>query len=174
MTRLDFFAPGVPVSKGSKHAFYDKKTCRAWVVENNNAVQKAWASLVSTKAHEAMQGAMPSTLPVSIRVAFTFPRPGNHFGSGANAAKLLPSAPREKTTAPDIDKLARCILDALTGVVYKDDSQVVSLRAVKGFVGDHAPGATVCVLFGDAPVPQSTKTAQDELKLWMGDEEDNG
>lgn len=32
---------------------------------------------------------------------------------------------------PDIDKLCRAVLDGLTGVVFKDDSQVVSLYALK-------------------------------------------
>lgn len=37
----------------------------------------------------------------------------------------------EHTVRPDIDKCLRAVLDALTGVGYADDSQVVSVRAVK-------------------------------------------
>ena len=37
------------------------------------------------------------------------------------------------TVAPDIDKLARTILDALTGVVYTDDKLVVTLGIRKEY-----------------------------------------
>lgn len=36
-------------------------------------------------------------------------------------------------TRPDIDNLNKAVMDALTGVVYEDDSQVVSVRASKVF-----------------------------------------
>lgn len=38
---------------------------------------------------------------------------------------------RPGTLIGDIDKLARCVLDALTGVVYEDDVLVVGLLATK-------------------------------------------
>jgi Holliday junction resolvase RusA-like endonuclease len=38
---------------------------------------------------------------------------------------------RYPTTKPDIDKLSRAVLDALTSVWYKDDSQVIQLEAQK-------------------------------------------
>jgi crossover junction endodeoxyribonuclease RusA len=38
-----------------------------------------------------------------------------------------------KTTKPDIDKLQRAALDALTGVLFEDDSQVVSVICTKDF-----------------------------------------
>ena len=37
------------------------------------------------------------------------------------------------TTMPDIDKLARCALDALTGIVFRDDAQIVDLHATKRY-----------------------------------------
>lgn len=33
------------------------------------------------------------------------------------------------TVKPDLDKLCRTVLDALTGVAYKDDSQVIGIIA---------------------------------------------
>ncbi len=42
----------------------------------------------------------------------------------------------------DIDKLSRAILDAITGVLIADDSQVVSLLATKDF---GRPGVNVCL-----------------------------
>ena len=34
---------------------------------------------------------------------------------------------------PDVDKLARAALDAMTGICFKDDAQVVFLEAVKSY-----------------------------------------
>lgn len=45
------------------------------------------------------------------------------------AAKETPGYPHTKM--PDLDKLARLVLDALTGIVYADDSQVAAIYASK-------------------------------------------
>lgn len=53
---------------------------------------------------------------------------------------------------PDVDKLARALLDGLgqglngkvgDGVIYGDDSQVVELLARKFYADDRAPGADI-------------------------------
>lgn len=46
----------------------------------------------------------------------------------------------------DIDKLARAVLDACTGIVWDDDSQVVRLDASKVFAGESRTLVSVCVL----------------------------
>ncbi len=50
------------------------------------------------------------------------------------------------TSRPDVDKLARCVLDALTGVVYADDGQVVAMRLSKQYASiDGAPGVAITI-----------------------------
>ena len=50
------------------------------------------------------------------------------------------------TTAPDLDKLTRAVLDALTGVLYLDDKQVIELHARKQYALYPAgPGARITV-----------------------------
>lgn len=39
----------------------------------------------------------------------------------------------QMTTRPDLDKLVRAVGDALTGILYEDDSQVVLVRARKQY-----------------------------------------
>jgi Holliday junction resolvase RusA-like endonuclease len=62
-----------------------------------------------------------------VRVAFRLPRPKGHYGRRG----LRPSAPAYPNVMPDLDKLARAILDALTGIVWRDDAQVVRLDVEK-------------------------------------------
>jgi len=38
-----------------------------------------------------------------------------------------------KTTKPDVDKLVRSIADALTGIVFGDDAQVVQMTCRKAY-----------------------------------------
>lgn len=52
------------------------------------------------------------------------PSPKGRWGTGRNEGALKDSAVAHPMTKPDVDKLLRAFLDALTGVVWKDDSQV--------------------------------------------------
>jgi Endodeoxyribonuclease RusA len=77
---------------------------------------------------------------VAVTLRFFTGRPAAHFGTGRNAGLLKDSAPAKPAKRPDVDKWARQVLDAMTGVIYADDGQVVSLLAVKDFaVGDGPP-----------------------------------
>ena len=65
--------------------------------------------------------------PVQVDVEFRFARPKSHYG----ARGLRPSSPKFHVQSPDVDKLARSVLDALTEYGYTDDKQVIDLRAKK-------------------------------------------
>ena len=119
---IDIFVPGVPVPKGSAKAFVVKG--RAIVTQDNGAKQKPWASSISYTAMQAMRFEKPVSGPVSISLTFYMPRPKGHYGSGKNSALVKDSAPQNHVSKPDLDKLIRCVKDALTGVVWNDDSQV--------------------------------------------------
>jgi Holliday junction resolvase RusA-like endonuclease len=88
-----------------------------------------------------MSGYPPWVGPVTLRAVFIFPRPKTHFGTGRNAERVKESAPGWKTTAPDLDKLVRALGDALTGVVFRDDAQIVDIAVTK--IYGQTPGVTV-------------------------------
>ncbi len=112
---ITFTVDGDPQTKGSAKAFKHATTGRV-IVMNDNPKCKAWASAVGWKARLAM-GATPIAVgPVRVEALFTMPRP--------RTSKL--AAPRL-----DVDKLIRALLDALTGIVYRDDAQVVEVVARK-------------------------------------------
>ena len=79
-----------------------------------------WRTWVRLKAVQAMAGRPQILGPVQIAILFEFDRPKKH----STTKGLRESAPQYHTCKPDADKLLRAILDALTGVVFKDDSQV--------------------------------------------------
>ena len=71
-----------------------------------------------------VQPAFPLDGPVSVVCEFTLKRP-------TSAPKTRVTYP---ATRPDLDKLVRAILDALSGVgVYRDDAQVINIQASKTY-----------------------------------------
>ena len=142
---LSYWVPGIAVAKGSMRAFYVKNLNRA-VMTNDSSKTKSWASVVSlATAAEVQRTLWPITeRAVSVRLRFNLPRPAGHYGSGKNAGKVKASAPTNIVTKPDVDKLTRCLLDALTGIVWRDDSQVVALDVRKDYaIGQ--PGVAITV-----------------------------
>lgn len=107
------FVPGVPAPQGSK-----RHVGRGIMVESSKEVGP-WRERIALAAHQ--QGCPLVGGAVELELDFVMPRPK--------------SAPKSRTPdavkRPDIDKLARAVLDALTGVVLADDSQVVRLTVVK-------------------------------------------
>jgi len=125
---IEFFVPGTPVPKGSAKAFVVKG--RAVVTQDNGSKQKPWASSISYTAQQVMQGQRPFQGPIEIGLLFIMPRPKGHYGSGKNCYQIKTSSPVHHVVKPDLDKLVRCVKDALTGVVWGDDSQVCRMSDV--------------------------------------------
>jgi crossover junction endodeoxyribonuclease RusA len=134
-----FFVHGVPVAKGSGRAFYNPKAGRAYVVQMNAARQKPFASMISYTADE--HGIMPSDGPVFVGMLFQFPRPKAHYRGKAQT--LRDDAPVYHVTTPDVDKCARLVLDALTGIAWHDDKQAQITEARK--VYDATPGVWITI-----------------------------
>jgi len=126
MSRIAFEVPGIPVAKGSARAFVVGK--RAIVSQTNAARQRPWASAITLQARDAMQAAGLALFrgPVRVGLRFWMPRPKAHYRTGRHAGELRPDAPTDHASKPDLDKLERLVLDALTGVVWVDDGQVSS------------------------------------------------
>lgn len=139
---ITFFVPGIPVAKGSGRAFFNKGMKRPIVVQDNAARQKPWASAISYFAQEA--GTTILDGPVSLRLLFVMPRPKSHYRTGMNAHLLKPNAPGWHTSTPDLDKLIRCVKDALTNIAWKDDRQVCEMHDLAKIYGDR-PGVQITI-----------------------------
>lgn len=125
-----FFVAGVPVPKGSAKAFMNKGMKYPVVIQDNAEQQKPWASLIGYSAMLALVECIPASA-MQLDVTFHMPRPKNHYGTGKNAGTVKTTAPMHHTSKPDLDKLIRCVKDALTGIAWKDDSQVSIVHARK-------------------------------------------
>lgn len=125
-----FFVVGTPRPAGSKSAYPYRcgKTgkMRVRVVDASGKRGKEWRDAVAWAAKRAYFG-KPVEGAVVISFAFFMPRPKSHYGTGKNAGILKPKAPRQHIIRPDTSKLLRAVEDALTGIIWKDDAQIVRL-----------------------------------------------
>lgn len=93
----------------------------------------AWKDQVAKEAALARAGHPLLEGPVAIEFVFYRPRNRGDFGTGRNAHLVKDSAPAFPTVAPDALKLARAVEDALSGVLYVDDAQIVDESIKKRF-----------------------------------------
>lgn len=110
---MEFFAAGQPVPQGSM------KVINGHVIHSRGSALAVWRATIALAAKDAgipkrEEGA------VALTMTFTLPRP-------KTVKREHPTVP------PDLDKLVRSVLDALTGVAYRDDSQVTGIYAAKRY-----------------------------------------
>lgn len=130
-----FSVEGIPATQGSKTLY------RGRMVEASKKLP-AWRSAVVLAAkHERMRNeqATPFDEPLKLVVHVFLPRPAK------------PKWERLPASKPDVDKLARAIMDALTiAEVIKDDALVVELQIKKlwaAYEGSFpVPGALISVM----------------------------
>lgn len=91
-----------------------------------------------------MCGDPPIEGPVELVAVFTMDVPPSWSKTKRQQAYAQQIKPAGK---PDIDNLAKTVMDAINGVVYADDAQVVMIAASKRYRTDcEAPMTTVRVI----------------------------
>ncbi len=116
-----FFVPGIPAPGGSKKGFYIPKLKRVIITDAAGQRNKNWRSVVSMVGRDSYRGD-PVEEAMAVEVVFVMPRIKGHFRSNG---ELKPNAPTYHTVKPDGSKLFRSTEDALTGIIWRDDSLIV-------------------------------------------------
>lgn len=107
---ISFRVDGLPVPQGSM------KVIKGHVIHSQGAALAVWRSAIAIEARRA--GLTPEPGAVKLDLLFVMPKPR--------------TVKRESpTVAPDLDKLIRAALDAMTAVAYLDDGQVTEITAQK-------------------------------------------
>lgn len=122
---VSFRVAGIPVAQGSKNGYV--RGNRAVLVDVNKDRLKPWRAEIA----KAADVGVTFDCPVAVKLEFFMPRP---------------KRPKFNRPAvkPDIDKLARAVLDGLTdGGLLADDSRVVRLVADEFYT--ETPGVSVTV-----------------------------
>ena len=129
MSSIEFYVEGRPAPQGSKRALGPGR-----MIEMSKYV-KPWRAAVKAAATKAAadQGWRLLDEPCCLEVVFFMARPARpKFESPG--------------VVPDLSKLVRSTEDALTKVIWQDDSRVVYTQSAKEYVrGDEVPGALIKV-----------------------------
>lgn len=119
---FQFRVDGTPVSQGSM------KVINGYAIHSAGAALAVWRSTIALTAK--LNEAKIFEGPVHVTLDFELKKP-------RTVKREYPTVP------PDLDKLIRAVLDALTGQFWHDDSQVVSINSTKRY--SENPGVTIGV-----------------------------
>jgi len=133
---ISFRVADIPQTKGSTKGFVGRSRrtgkLRAFIT-NDNAKNKIWTQSVQAEAMTRKPDAVWLG-PVQVVLSFYLVPPQWALSAFKRGERPHP------ITKPDIDKLERSVHDALSTIIYLDDSQIVSSISNKfygfgGFVG---------------------------------------
>lgn len=149
---IEFFVAGIPAPGGSKIAIPVRRKGGGFVLTRSGATATRlvddcsrngpWRRSVAAIGRTAYRGPL-LTSALSVVARFIMPRPKCHFGTGCNAAVVKPSSPVFHIVPEDATKLWRSTEDALTGIIWKDDAQIVRQAVSKEY--GQQPGAHIRV-----------------------------
>lgn len=132
---VSFVVRGAPIPQGSVTAHATRRkdgTLFAAVHYASGTKLHAWRRATSIAAR-SVWGDDLTYHPVRLHLIYWMGRPLAHYRT--LAMELRPGFDRmAHEHPPDLDKLVRATMDALTDVVYEDDKQVIELRAQKLYV----------------------------------------
>ena len=139
---IEFVAKGTPVPQGShsvkmvrgKPILIDRADMQTKTQPSGRLTR--WRTIVGWAARRAMEGRRPFACAVALDVEFVIKRPSSHYTSKGALTSSAPPYPGK----PDLSKLIRAVEDAMTGIVYADDAQVVCYRGIRKRYG--AAGGT--------------------------------
>ena len=152
-----FDVHGKPQPRGSKRSIplRNRKT-GAPIFKANGAIMTAtvddnpksgeWMNQVSAAAMKARVSDVLCEGPVVLTLTINILRPKGHFGKRG----LLPSSRKHPTVKPDSSKILRGIEDALTGIVYRDDCQIVMHEIVKQYADQQGVSVQVYAMGGES------------------------
>ncbi len=139
---IHLFIPGNPVPQGrpracirGKHAsVYEDAKSKDW---KKTIAVHAWAYIRECSPGEKWHQSAWQLIDTAIKlnVEFRLLRPKSV------SVKKRP----DPITRPDLDNYVKAVKDALTGVLWRDDSQIIELEAKK--VYDNPPGVDITVWF---------------------------
>lgn len=135
-TEIAFCVPGEPVGKGRARTTIAAGYVRLYTPPKTVAYER----MVATYAKLAMGALVPLKGPLSASVLFRYSVPKSYPQARRRAvlAGLEPYMGRF-----DLDNLVKSVKDAMNGIVYEDDAQIVRLNALKR--PDANPGVDILV-----------------------------
>lgn len=141
---MKFTAYARPEPQGSMRGFVlpgkGGRKPRAILTSNNPRMKPYRQELTHSAMAEMRELKIPSPMagkhvPVAVVFDFYFARPAS-----------IPKKRKEMVVKPDLDKVVRASADALSGILYEDDAQIVDMRVRKHYGSPERVEITVMIL----------------------------
>ena len=141
-SKITFFVPGHAITKGSGHAM-TSASGKTFVAQNNAKRLRPWQARIAQCATDAgAEKIFTERDAVQLDIDYLLKRPPSHLKKDGTLKDSAPYYPVVRKA--DIDKMERSFLDALTMVLYNDDSQVCRVEHEKTYcTSEQTPGAFV-------------------------------
>ena len=121
---VSFIVFGTPVGKGRPRFRNTGKFVQTYTPKKTGDYEDT----VRTSARAAMGSEKPLETPVSVYLYIRLPIPASYSKKRTQDCIDGIERPAKK---PDIDNVAKAVMDAMNGIVYRDDCQIVDLHIAK-------------------------------------------
>lgn len=122
---IEFTVPGNPVGQGRPRFARRRGSVQTY----DPAKSRKYKALVTQKLQQVYAG-KPITCPIKITVRACFGVPDSYSKRRTHDCLSGIEKPDKK---PDADNIVKGVMDALNGIAYKDDKQVVSMHVYKTY-----------------------------------------
>jgi Holliday junction resolvase RusA-like endonuclease len=125
---ITFHVPGEAVGKAIDYRIVGKPP-RQFIKPYKSTPTKQWMKLVADLARQAFGHRDPWEGPICVEIEITrrLLQTSKKRQQAMLAGRILP------TTKPDNDNVEKCVFDAMSGIVYGDDAQIVRNVTTKQF-----------------------------------------
>ena len=124
--QIEFTIPGIPIAK--KRPRFARRGKFVTTYNDQQTEEGRW--LLSAREAFRREGLNePLNVPVTLKMVFYMPIPA----SVSKKQRALMELNQAHTKKPDIDNLLKFSLDCLNGELFRDDSLVYAIRAVKRY-----------------------------------------
>ena len=123
-----FEIPGKPQGKARARTFYNSKLGKMQSITPENTV--LYENLIKHCYLETKCEPFLDKVPLEVEITACFPIPKSATKKDRERIKLMEYYPTKK---PDADNIAKVVCDALNGLAYKDDAQVIDWTVHKRF-----------------------------------------
>lgn len=139
---IRFRVPAVPVAQPrQRHRIMQSKDGRQFVSNYTpkDSPANQFKATVRLAARQVYDGP-PLEGPISLKAVFVFPRPGRLMFKRREMVRCW------KDAKPDADNLWKALTDSLSGLLFRDDGQIVKTTIAKMYAaGNEQPGVEVTV-----------------------------
>jgi len=124
--RLVFSIPGAPIGKGRPRVTTAGGHAHAYTPVKTASYEAFVAQ--TYKSSFPRQNALTDPIDLVLRAYYPIPTSWPQSKKAKALAEII-----MPTVKPDLDNVIKCIADALNGVAWEDDKQIVSVRAEKHY-----------------------------------------